>query len=153
MGHGICSPSPDAMPATDTISAPLRDALARFTSAYEKRDLAACLACFADTGPLVAFGTGVDEKRVGLAEIKAQFERDWSQSDEAAVDITWTSASVVGSFAWVAADCRLRFRAAGEAGLLPGRASFVLEDRAGTWLIRHLHISVPLGGQEAGKSF
>jgi hypothetical protein len=27
------------------------------------------------------YGTGADEKRQGLAEIQAQAERDWSQSD------------------------------------------------------------------------
>lgn len=135
------------------VSAPLQEALGRFTSSYARRDLAACLACFAQKGPLVAFGTGADEKRIGLDQIREQFERDWAQSEKASIEITWSSSSVVGPFAWVAANCHLRFCAGGVEGMLPGRASVVFESLAGTWLIRHLHISVPMGGQEAGNSF
>ena len=50
------------------------------------------------------YGTGADEKRVGLAAIEALAKRDWEQSDAASMEFTWTSVSSLGDVAWVAAD-------------------------------------------------
>ena len=54
--------------------------LEQFKQAYEQRDMARLLALFAPDPDVVLIGTGADEKRVGLAEIQTQAERDWSQS-------------------------------------------------------------------------
>lgn len=57
------------------------------------------------TGPdMVTIGTGVDEKRIGMADRRAQLERDFAQIKEISIDIDWYSVSAAGSVAWVASD-------------------------------------------------
>ncbi len=50
----------------------------------------------ASDADVVLYGTGADEKRIGLEQIRAQVERDWSQSDSAAMMLDWTSVSAAG---------------------------------------------------------
>ncbi len=68
-----------------------------FAEAFTKRDLDACLAFFAPDTDVVFIGTGGDEKRIGLAEIKALFERDFAQFEDASLTIGWHSVSAAGS--------------------------------------------------------
>ena len=56
------------------------------------------------------YGTGADEKRIGLGEIRTQVERDWAQSESASMVFDWTSVSAVGPVAWVAIDGAVKFR-------------------------------------------
>lgn len=127
--------------------------LVRFSNTYAARDEAGFLACFAPDADVVAFGTGADEKRLGIEGVRDQVRRDWAQSESAGIGFTWRSVSAAGSVAWVAADCLLSFRVGGQAGVLPGRASVVLERRDGAWRIVHLHVSVPTPSQPSGRSF
>ena len=128
-------------------------ALRKFTEAYRQRDLKGLLDTMAGDADVVLYGTGADEKRIGLEQIRAQVERDWSQSDSASMLLDWTSVSAAGPVAWAAADGRFEFKLGGEAGSLPARASFVLEKRDGRWLCVHAHFSTPAAGQGEGESF
>ncbi len=71
-------------------------ALRKFTETYRQRDLKGLLDTMAGDADVVLYGTGADEKRIGLEQIRAQVERDWSQSDSAAMVLDWTSVSAAG---------------------------------------------------------
>jgi uncharacterized protein (TIGR02246 family) len=131
----------------------VKASLQRLTDAFAKRNLKGFLECFASDVDVVLYGTGADEKRIGLEQIRAQVERDWSQSETAAMAFTWTSVSAAGMVAWVAVDGAFKFRVGGQDIALAARISFVLEKRAAKWLIVHAHFSTPASGQEEGQSF
>lgn len=99
------------------------------------------------------YGTGADEKRIGLADIQAQTERDWSQIEAVSLIYGWTSISAAGSVAWVAADVTFNVQAGGQAMPLPARFTFVLEKRGEQWLSVHGHASLPAAEQIEGQSF
>ena len=131
----------------------VRACLREFLDAYTERNAPAAVACMVPDADLVVFGTGADEKRIGPAQARAQMERDWSQSDAVTYAIDWTQVCAAGPVAWVSSDGAFRFRAGGEEGSIPARASFVLERRDNRWLIAHAHFSTPSASQDAGESF
>ncbi len=127
----------------------------RFLDTYTRRSLDDCLACFKQSDETVVFGTLADEKRIGINAIRAQLERDWEQSLDTTLEMTWHKAVSHGGTGWVAAEFLFRFKTASGDGAVPVRASFVLEQDASgiTWLIAHMHFSVPDGSTEDGRSF
>jgi ketosteroid isomerase-like protein len=141
------------MKADAIIEAAVKAVLGKLAEGYAKRDLALLRAVFASDPDVVMYGTGADEKRVGLAEIEAQAERDWSQSESVSLTYGWTSVSAAGSVAWVAADTVFNVKAGGQAMSLHGRFTFVLEKRGEQWLIVQSHASFPAAGQAEGESF
>jgi len=64
---------------------------------------------------VVFFGTGKEEKCVGLEEIKDTIERAWSQSDSGYFKLGWTSISSAENVAWVAADATAHMEVQGHA--------------------------------------
>lgn len=141
------------MKADATTEAAVKAALDKMAEAYANRDSALLRAAFAPDPDVVMYGTGADEKRVGVAQVQAQAERDWSQSEAAAVTFDWSSVSAAGSVAWVAADVTFSFTAGGQAMSLPARTTFVLEKRGEKWLIVQAHFSFPAPGQAQGEAF
>ena len=127
--------------------------LERFNRAYAERDLNGVLALFAPDPDVVLIGTGADERRVGLAEVKAQLERDLSQSEAVSMDVGWTSVSAAGPVAWLAAEITVKATVAGQDTTFSGRMTAVLEKRADRWLIVQWHGSLPAGAQPEGQSF
>ncbi len=127
--------------------------LNKMAEGYARRDLEGVLSLFAPDPDVVMYGTGADEKRVGLAEIKAQVERDWSQSEASALMYGWTSVSAAGGVAWVAADATFRVQVGGQELSFPGRMTAVLEQRGDRWLFVQGHFSFPAAGQTEGESF
>ena len=127
--------------------------LDKVAEGYAKRDLALVLSAFAPDPDVVMYGTGADEKRIGLAEIQAQSERDWSQTEAAAIIYGWTSVSAAGSVAWVASDATFNLKADGQEMTLPARITCVLEKRGEQWLIVQGHFSLPAAAQGEGESF
>jgi ketosteroid isomerase-like protein len=141
------------MKADASTEAAVKSVLDGLAENYKTRNLEGLLAGFAPDPDVVMYGTGADEKRVGLAQVKAQAERDWSQSDSISIKYKWMSVSASGPAAWVAADAAFVLKSAGESFSLPARTTFVLEKRGNNWLIVHAHFSFPASGQEAGESF
>ena len=125
----------------------------RFREAYEGRDARALLSMVAPDPDVVMFGTGADEKRIGQAEILAQVERDWAQSEATSLQIGWHHISAAGQVAWLAADVAFEVRAADHEMTLPGRLTAVFEQRNSEWLLVQSHFSFPTPGQEEGGSF
>ena len=98
------------MKADTKTEAMVMEVVNQFVEAFTKRDIGDVLALFAPDPDVVFIGTGVDEKRIGLAEIKAVLERDFAQSEEISLQLGWYSVSVAGSVAWVATDGIIRAR-------------------------------------------
>jgi class 3 adenylate cyclase len=126
--------------------------LDRFIEAWAHRDVQSALGTFAPDDDVLMFGTGPDEKRVGLVELRTQLERDYSQA-EATVTYQRTSVSVRGPVAWMAVEAIVSWQAAGTEFNLPIRWTIVLEKRRGQWLWVQSHASSPLAAQSEGQSF
>lgn len=141
------------MKADSRTEGEVKATLQKFADAYAERDLKGFLEGFAPDADVILFGTGVDERRIGLEEIRTQVERDWAQSESASMSFPWISVSAAGPVAWAAAEGEFKFRAAGQGGIIPVRASFVFERREGSWLVVHSHLSTPAAAQEEGQSF
>ena len=141
------------MKADAMTEAAVKAVLDKVAEGYTQRDLDLVLSAFAPDPDVVMYGTGADEKRIGLSEIQAQAERDWSQTESAAITYGWTSVSAVGSIAWVASNGTFQLKADGQEMTLPVRITCVLEKRGEQWLIVQAHFSLPAAGQSEGESF
>jgi len=141
------------MKADAQTTAAVEAALQKMTEAYAKRDMNAFLGGYASDADVMVYGTGADERRVGVEQIRAQVTRDWSQSESAAMAFDRMLVSAAGAVAWAAVDGAFKFRIGGKDMSMPARATFVLEKRDGRWLIQHAHFSTPASSQEEGKSF
>lgn len=141
------------MKADAQTEAAVKAVLDSFAENYAKRDLEGVMALFAPDSDVVMYGTGADEKRVGPAEIRAQVERDWSQSEATSITYGWLSVSSAGSAAWVATDISYKAKVGGEELTLEGRLTNVLENRGGKWLMVQGHFSLPAAAQSEGESF
>ena len=125
----------------------------RYAEAFAKRDLDATLAFLAPDPDVTFIGTGGDEKRIGLAEIRSLLERDFARFDDASVEISSPAVSAAGSAAWVVADLTLRAKTRGREIYLQARFTVVLERRGDEWFIVQGHASLPAAGQEEGEAF
>ena len=141
------------MKANAKTEAEVKAFLNRFTRAYKERKIDDLMKLFAPDPDVVLIGTGVDWKLVGMDEIKARAERDWSQSEASSFEFGWTSISKAGSAALVAAEVTARAKIAGRESVFPWRLTAALDKRVGKWLLCQLHISAQASGQAEGKSW
>jgi ketosteroid isomerase-like protein len=141
------------MKADPTTYQTIRSVLEGWTESYRQRDIKRLLAAVAPDPDVIMYGTGADEKRIGLAGIQAQAERDWSQTESAAFSLTEPTISAAGSVAWVAADAVFQLTAGGQEMALPARFTGVFEKREDQWLIVQAHFSLPAPDQAEGQSF
>ncbi len=121
----------------------VRDVLEKFAESYAKRDLKSAMSLIAPDADVVMYGTGADEKCIGPEKIKAQFERDWAQIEEPALEYNWTSISAAGDVAWVAIDAVFRAKIDGKKTKFQARVTKVFEKRGDKWLIVQGHFSFP----------
>ena len=127
--------------------------LNQLIEAYKEKDLDGALELYAPDPDVVTIGTGIDEKRIGLAERKAQLKRDFAQVEDISVQLGWHSVSAAGSVAWVVSDVVARGKVSGQETRTPMRSTFVLEQRGSKWLIVHSHNSLPAAWQKEGESW
>lgn len=100
------------------------------------------------------YGTGQDEKRIGVDEVMLQVERDFTQSEAFTCELTWSQVGMSDSVAWIASDVLLSVKVPGaDEMVFPARLSTVWQKDDGRWLIEHMHLSVAAAGQEEGQSF
>ena len=140
------------MKANGKTEAAVLAVLDKFMETYQKRDIEGLMGLFAPDDDQVMFGTGADEKRVGLKEIQKQVERDWAQTDEIAMEFDTISVSGADSFAWAAADGCFKARVNGQTMSMPARLTCVFEKRNGDWLMVQSHFSTPAASQDEGDS-
>jgi hypothetical protein len=125
-----------------------------FMRDWESRDKDAILSHFAPGTTLSLYGTGADERRVGLDEIKFQLERDFAQSESLRCVLDWNLVGISEPVAWVASDVTIHFKMTGQDEMaFPARLSTVLQNYDGRWLFEHFHLSVAAANQEEGQSF
>ena len=125
--------------------------VAKFVSAYNARNLEACLELFADNA--ILYGTGRDEERIGIVEIKAQFVRDWAQSEANSVITKDVTGAEFEKFAFAGANVNFRATINKLEYEWFGRLSFVwTRNEENRWEIIHLHASMP-SEQARGQSF
>ena len=121
--------------------------------AFNKRDLSRIPVLFAPDPDVVFYGTGADEKGMGLDGVKADWERAFTQSEASSMELMWSSISAAGSVAWGAFDGIARAKVKGQEISFPIRFTAVLEKRDGQWLIVQSHASTPASGQKEGESW
>jgi ketosteroid isomerase-like protein len=127
--------------------------LGRFVDCYTRRDIEGIASLFVNDPDLLLYGSGSDEKRIGIDEIRAQMKRDWAQSESVSFRITWNSVSMAGSVAWVGADGIVHAEVKEHDVIFPFRITAVLEKREDRWLFAQWHGSIPLPAQSEGESF
>lgn len=113
--------------------------------AYAARDLPALVACFSSTAEVTAFGTEQDEKCVGLAEVEAQFQRDWVRFEEASFIHTWIATGSHGGATWAAADVEATVTTPDGTWSGPLRSTIIAVREAQSLRIVHWHLSAPAG--------
>ncbi len=121
----------------------LKAALDEWADSYIRRDIRRLLSCIAPDDDVVMYGTGADEKRMGLNAIRTQAERDWAQTDASAFVLKAPAISSSGTVAWASADLSFAVEAGGQKTAFPGRFTGVFEKRAGKWLVVQAHFSLP----------
>lgn len=141
------------MKADTKTEAEIMVVLNQLIEAYKKQDLDGILALYAPDPDVVTIGTGIDEKRIGLAQRKAQLERDFAQVEDISIQLDWYSVSAAGSVAWVASDVVAIGKVGGQETSTSMRTTFVLEQRGERWLIVQQHNSLPAAGQKEGESW
>lgn len=120
---------------------PAENLLIAFCQGYEKRDLPFLLNLF--TQKTNVWGSGVDEYRVGHAELTEQLNRDWSQS-EAGQIIIQRFVSAPGMATWAAAVCQAHITIEGQTYVFNDlRGTITVEQEKGVWKIAHMHASFP----------
>ncbi len=129
------------------------ETLDQYSATYAEHDLDGILALFAPDPDIVVIGTGADEKRIGIEEVRQQFERNFNETEASSITWGWQHVSIVDGMAWVAADAVIAVRVAGKDTRFPIRMTIILEQRHGFWLWVHRHASVPAAGQTMGRSY
>ena len=140
------------MKANSTTHQAVKAALENWADSYTRRDIKRLLACVAPDPDVLMYGTGADEKRIGLAGIQTQVERDWAQTDAATFILHDPAISAAGSVAWASADATFKLDAGGQQMAFPARFTGVFEKREDQWLVAQAHFSLPAPDQEAGSS-
>ena len=141
------------MKADARTEAAVMSTLRKLFEGYESRDMDSVLSCHTPDPDLVAIGTGVDEKSLGLNEVRAHLERDLAQSEAISIELGWSRVSIADSVSWVAGDAIIHAKVSGQVISFPGRFTAVLEQRKGRWFIMQRHFSVPDREQAKGESF
>ena len=120
---------------------------------YKQGDVDRCIATFYKES-VSLIGTAVDEVRLGIEEVRYQFQRDIEQTSFRDVSLSEPQIFLHGNISYVI--CNLIFigeTIEGEDFAMKGRYSAMLEKNDGKWLMRHGHCSVPDYDVSEGESF
>lgn len=126
--------------------------LDQFVQRYEAMDADGVVELFAEEDAVVV-GTGADEVRFGLGEIRAQVERDISQADDISLLMESPRINVAGGAAFAYADANFVGTVGGESLQMPVRLTLGLVHDEHGWRIIQWHGSVAYGAQAEGESF
>ena len=115
-----------------------------FLTAYARKDVSACLACFAQSSPLMLLGTNLDEVFTNRAALEAGLTRDfanmdkigWGEPRQLYVDAGDTRATVL-------LELPICYETGGKAEQLTLRYAFGLRKEAGEWKIAAGSASMP----------
>ncbi|MFA5959979.1 MAG: nuclear transport factor 2 family protein [Tatlockia sp.] len=120
---------------------PAEKLLIAFCKGYHNRNLPFILELF--TQQTNVWGSGVDEYRVGHAELSEQLKRDWSQSEAGQIKIVRFVDSPKNSN-WAAAICQAHIIIEGQEHVFNDlRGTVTVEKENDIWKIAHMHASFP----------
>jgi len=136
---------------TDKVKAAVLKAIDDYWRAYESKDLNKVMAM---TAPgFFGYGTGKDEKAVGIEQLKQSLARDFTQAKSISVQRTLAGFGRSGAIAWTAHEVIFKVQTDKGDVRMEGRLSMVLQKKGGKWLVEHTHFSAPLAEQQEGQSY
>lgn len=122
-----------------------------FCEGYKARDLSGLLNLFTKNTNM--WGSGLDEYRVGLRQVKEQLERDWGQSDASEIRIISFVPTGMDAL-WAAAICEAKITIDGKEHIFEHlRGTILIEQEESVWKIAHMHASFPDYRNAEGTSF
>jgi len=138
-----------------TVEANVLSILHNSLKAFQDRDVDEILSYFAPSSTVMIYGTGADEKRVGLEQIRYQIEQDLAQSESFDISFDWSLVASHGSVSWIAADVTISVKLPGydDVMVFPARLTAVARDYDGKLLFEQWHLSTPAVTQAEGESF
>jgi ketosteroid isomerase-like protein len=126
--------------------------LLQFCNAYNKRDLEATLKLFTQNSTI--WGTGKDEYVVGVAALKDQLKREWSQAEKSEIQLASHLISGQEDSLWAAGIFTTSITVDGITNNFHElRGTIILAKEDGKWKIAHMHSSFPDIRQHDGESF
>ena len=130
------------------------DCIKQWISAYETRDLNAFRTVLSGSESHISWGTGVDERYDGINHFLACVQRDFKQSEGAALKPLSTYIVIHDLCAWVAAEIEPTVNINGISQKFEVlRTTIVLSKNGEKWRIEHTHASWPYPDQDKGQSF
>lgn len=142
------------MKLATSIRNPATDLLERFVEAYNTRRLPEVMKLFSTKHKVLLIGTGIDEIRRNIEEIKGQVERDWQQSETNILTRTGDYISSPEPACWAYAVYKSTFVIDGKTYTAENlRGSIYCIQEEGEWKINHMHASFPHVADNEASSF
>jgi len=141
------------MKPTKGAESEIQEVLDEVAEAFENRDLHKMISLFSTSNETVVIGTGADEKKIGVEEIKSLFKRDWAQSEASSIVYNWKSITVEEHVAWASTEATFYARIGTREMHIPTRMTIVMKKVSGKWLIVQWHSSIPAAGQQQGEAW
>ena len=141
------------MKASKSIASAVKLVLQNVSRGFTGQDTEGLLSLFGDDKDTMLIGSGVDEKRIGKSQIRAQLERDWAQADVISAQFKVSGVSARANVAWTFGGLIIKAKAKGRLIKMCGRFTMVLEKKKSRWVIMQSHFSLPVADQSSGNSW
>jgi len=143
----LCTPVCPAQ-AKSGAAAELAALLQKHDEALNQHDLDALMKLYSPSPKTVIMGTGPDERFQGADQIKAAYTEIFKDFDKGTMthNCYWKDGAVVGTLAWLAAECKLSDSKGDKKREFELNISVVAEKTGGTWRFVMLHYSNVVGG-------
>jgi ketosteroid isomerase-like protein len=127
--------------------------LSDYSVAMAAGDLGAVMALQVQDPDLRFIGSGLDEWRDGVEQVKKQVKRDFTQARRLVLIFTEVHVCAEGGVAWIAAPTTVRIELGHKEREYFGRFTAVLVRHGEKWLFAQIHFSTPAAGKPEGKSY
>jgi ketosteroid isomerase-like protein len=140
------------MKLTEAQKAEVTEAMQKYGTAYQKKDIKMLSALFSPD--ISGFGSGPDEVILDHKQFLRQMKRDASQATVISFEFSDRKIFGDGRIAWASSTSTITFTVDGAMKqTIRGRSTMVLRNTGSRWLIEQLHFSMPYREQSAGQSF
>jgi ketosteroid isomerase-like protein len=143
----------ELMRADEAVRAGILRTVAEYSKALESSDLNAVMSLKVQDPDLRFIGSGLDEWRDGVEQVKSQVKRDFTQARRLKVVFSEVHVCHEGGVAWIAAPTTVRVDIGHKEHEYFGRFTAVLLKRGDRWLFAQIHFSIPAAGKPEGKSY
>ena len=141
------------MKASKAIASAVNLVLKNVSRGFTGEDAEGLLGLFGDDKDTMLIGSGIDEKRIGKSQIRAQLKRDWAQADVISAQFKVGGVSARENVAWTFGGLIIKARVKSKTIERCGRFTMVFEKKKGRWVIMQSHFSLPVSNQSAGSSW